>query len=202
VFLAVYAVGVIAAKSQLRKFQPDWIVGLCASVVAYFVFFPFLMRSGSSFFKTKRAILNICEQQQQMARFTNRYYLNSVIALNDIGAVSFSSSGKIIDLWGLGNNSIAKLKRQGTLTPEYLDSLCRSRGVDVAIIYQSWFDSSLYKTWSPVAQWSIRNNVICGDDKVTFYAIDSLKKAQLFKNLKVFEKDLPQATFVKYMISE
>ena len=40
-----------------------------------------------------------------------------------------------------------------------------------AIVYDSWFDSSLLNKWKKVATWQIQNNVICGDATVSFYAV-------------------------------
>ncbi|HJU28293.1 MAG TPA: hypothetical protein VJ718_03935, partial [Candidatus Binataceae bacterium] len=48
-----------------------------------------------------RASHNIYEQQFQMARFVHHFYRGRTIALNDIGAVTFASNVKLLDVAGL-----------------------------------------------------------------------------------------------------
>ncbi len=82
-----------------------------------------------------------------MGRFVHTYYDHDVVAFNDIGAVSFFSEGKNLDLWGLGNIVVAKSKRNNYWTPSFLDSLCKERKVKIAIVYDTWFSDSLLSRW-------------------------------------------------------
>ncbi len=167
-------------------------------LISFFLFFPFLLRSGAALSKTKQACINIYDQQYQMGQFLKTYYPTTPIAANDIGAVSFFSNAHNLDLWGLGSIDIAKARKGNYWTPIFIDSTCHNKNISFAIIYDSWFDSSLTDKWKKVATWRIQNNVICGDDIVSFYAIDPNATVGLLQNLKSFESRLPKTVEVKY----
>lgn len=173
-------------------------IKLVAVVLLFALFFPLVLRSTAAFSKASIACHNIYEQQFQMARFVSKYYKNDVIAANDIGAVCFYTQGKNLDLWGLGNFDVAKSKKEGYWTPDFLDSISRQKHVKVAVVYDSWFSDSLLHRWNKVANWKITDNVICGDDNVTFYALSEDEGKDLRKNLEAFQALLPSSVLVKY----
>jgi hypothetical protein len=157
-----------------------------------------VLRGTTALDKAAQACINIYEQQYQMAIFTNRYYNQSTVALNDIGAVGYFTDTKIVDLWGLASVEVARSRKQHYWTPEFLDSLCKANKVEMAIIYDVWFSDLLTKKWNKAATWQIQNNVICGDSFVSFYTIDSSAKNTLQQRLRSFEARLPPSVTVKY----
>lgn len=169
-----------------------------AFVLVFFLFFPVVLRSTSALDKGAQACINIFDQQYQMALFTKKYYNQSPIALNDIGAIAYFTNAPIVDLWGLANVEVTRSKKQHYWTPDFLDSLCRSKKVPLGIIYDVWFSDSLTTRWNRVASWKIRNNVICGDDTVSFYSLDSSSQSILRQRLKEFEPQLPPSIGVQY----
>lgn len=171
---------------------------VAAMCLMCFLLFPVVLRSATGLVKAKQACVNIFEQQYQMAEFTKLYYDSSNIALNDIGAVAYYTNAEILDLWGLANIDIAKSKRLHYWSPEFLDSIVRNKGVELAIIYDSWFGNSMSNYWQKVATWQIQNNVICGDDTISFYSIDRKKAEILRGNLQKYESSLPKSVIVKY----
>lgn len=170
---------------------------LVAVIAAFFLLFPVVLRGMSGLSKASQGCINIYDQQYQMAAFTKKYYNQSAVALNDIGAVAYFTNAKIIDLWGLANIEITKSKKLHYWTPQFLDSLCRANKVQMAIIYDSWFSDSLTKRWKKAATWKIQNNIICGDSIVSFYSLDSTQNI-LQQNLKMFQSQLPPSVEVKY----
>ena len=179
----------------------DWKLGrlkVIFLILVFFLFFPIILRSTSAIEKSVQACKNIYDQQYQMAQFSKINYLNSTIAANDIGALSYFTNATIVDLWGLSTIEVTKSKKGKYWTPEFLDSLSHSRGVNMAIIYDSWFPDSLQSRWKKAGTWKIQNNVICGDDIVSFYALDSTGYSTLYNNLKSFEHRLPPSVIVKY----
>jgi hypothetical protein len=168
------------------------------AVAVFTLCFPLVLRSVAAFTKTGTACVNIYQQQYQMGRFLHTYYDQDVIAANDIGAVSFFTSGPNIDLWGLGNIKVARSRKKGYWTPDFLDSLCRENRAEAAVLYEKWFSDSLLRRWTKVATWQIRNNVICGDDTVSFFSIEKEKGPLLKKNLQEFEGRLPAGVTVRY----
>ena len=133
-----------------------------------------------------------------MAKFSKQFYSNSNIAANDIGALSYYTDTRIVDLWGLANNEVAKSKKNNTWTPAFLDSICKSDRVSFAMLYDVWFPNTIPGNWIKIATWQIQNNVICGDDTVSFYSLDSLNRVTLLKNLKEYETQLPPSVIVQY----
>lgn len=158
----------------------------------FLLLFPLVLRSAAAFSKASQACINIYEQQYQMGQFAKRFYNNAVVAANDIGAVSYYTQSPVLDLWGLGNFQVAKSKKEHRWTPGFLDSLARQKGATIAIVYDSWFDPQLLHRWQKVATWKIPNNVICGDDTVSFYAVDASAAGMLLNNLKAYQPTLPQ----------
>lgn len=167
-------------------------------ITIFFLFFPVILRSVTALQKTPQACINIFDQQYQMAKFVKQNYDQQTVALNDIGAVGYYTDSQIIDLWGLANAQVTKSKKEHFWTATFLDSLCKSNKVKLAIIYDSWFSDSLTKMWNKAATWQIQNNVICGDSTVSFYTLDAPSKNLLQEQLKQFEPKLPASVVVKY----
>ncbi len=171
-------------------------------VVMLFLLFvlalPMIVRVAASFRKATQASLNVYDQQYQMGHFLHRYYDDSVVAANDIGAISYYKTGKNLDLWGLANIKVARSRKNNYWTPAFLDSLSRSEKAPIAIVFDSWFSDSLLGRWNKVATWTIPDNVICGDSVVSFYAIDPAGKGYLKQSLEAYQKELPWGVNVHY----
>jgi len=168
------------------------------AVAIFGLLFPLVLRSVAAFSKTSTACINIYQQQYQMGLFLHKYYDQDVIAANDIGAVSYLTDAPVFDLWGLGNIEVARSKKGNYWTPNFLDSLAKKKKTRVAVVYESWFNLQLLNRWTKVASWQIPDNVICGDDRVYFFAIDKDGAPDLKRNLMEFEKTLPLPVFVQY----
>jgi hypothetical protein len=166
--------------------------------VAFILAFPLILRSTAAYSKASQACINIYEQQYQMGNFVRKYYNTDTIAVNDIGAVSFFNNSKVIDLWGLANMQVAKAKKNNYNTPAFLNTVANNEHADIAIVYDSWFDSLLLNKWKKVATWQIQNNVICGDATVSFYALKNNNDSLLKTNLATFQPSLPKDVTVKY----
>lgn len=171
---------------------------LFALLILFALLFPFVARSIFAFTKASRACINIFDQQYQMGQFLNRYYRDDNFGANDVGAVSYFTYGNSVDLWGLGNNEIARSKVKNYCTPDFLYNISKERNIKVAIIYDKWFDPALRERWWKVATWQIQNNVICADDIVSFYAVDKNNTEELKRNLQEYQKFLPAGVQVVY----
>jgi hypothetical protein len=169
-----------------------------ALLLAFFLLIPVGLRLSAAYSKAGRACVNIYQQQYQMARFLKQYYPHATVAANDIGAISYYTDVHVIDLVGLGTNGIADSKIRGYVSPAFLDSFSRNRGATIAIIYDSWFDNAFTTRWRKLATWQIQNNVIAGDDTVSFYAIDSSMAGKMLEDLHSFSGQLPQGVTVQY----
>jgi hypothetical protein len=158
-----------------------------------FVFFAF--KSFEGMYKTPKMTNNIYEQQYQMAMFVKKYYNNSSVGLNDIGAVSYFSEAKTIDLWGLAYLPISQKIRKHEYTSDDIKNAASINNIKIAIVYDSWFstdDGSLIPPeWIKAGSWQIKDNIIAGDDIVSFYAINTTEADLLSLNLKKFSAELP-----------
>ncbi len=154
-------------------------------------------RMWNGFARTTQASQNIHDQQYQMARFLREYYPGAPVAVNDIGAVSYFAGTATVDLYGLGNNRIAKMKRAREFGVDEIESVCKSYGVGVAIVYDRWFPD-LPKSWRRICRWTIADNFICGGKTVSFYATTPSAAAMLREDLTSFARKLPRNVVVAW----
>lgn len=199
IFCSMVIVGLLVVRHGGEVFRERggvvrWMMG----VVVFAAFFPLVLRSAAAFSRTGDACVNIYQQQYQMGQFLRTYYDSSANAVNDIGAVSFFTRGANVDLWGLGNIQVARSRKSGRWNPGFLDSLCRGQHVQTAVFYEKWFNDSMRLRWTKVATWRIQNNVICGDDSVSFFSIQAADAPVLKGHLQDFEKQLPAGVEVRY----
>lgn len=159
---------------------------------------PLPFRALGAFHNLPAAARNIYEQQYQMGSFLQSNYKQTAIAANDVGAVSYLSDNRILDLWGLGNNVVAAGKLHGQYSPEFLQQFSQQEKVKIAVVYDTWFDSKLLQQWTKVASWKISNNVICGGDEVFFYAVDPAEATTLHNKLIAYKQQLPADVTVTY----
>ncbi len=156
---------------------------------------PFILRAGQSLIRIQQATRNIYEQQFQMARFLRQYYDGTAVGANDIGAINYFADIDCFDLWGLGTMEVARARMAHEYNSETAFRMARDYGVKIAIIYEEWFNvdvpGGVPPEWIPVGNWRILDNKICGDDKVTFYAVDPDEKERLIAHLRDFSDKLP-----------
>jgi len=157
---------------------------------------PFLLRGGICAWQIPRASANIYQQQYQMGRFLKEFYTGKNAAANDVGAINYLADIKCLDLWGVGSREIAQGKRRGRYDTRQIYEMAQAEQTDIAIVYEHWFlkDSigGLPPEWMKAGQWKISNNVVCGGDSVTFYAVQATEKERLIDNLKKFAAELPK----------
>jgi len=174
------------------------LISLGAAFLFFFLLLPVVLRSTAAFSKAQRACINIYEQQYQMGHFLKDYYPDTEIAANDIGAVAYFTKGNVVDLWGLGTTEVSKSRKGHYWNAGFLDSLSKQKNVKLAVIYDSWFNNSFVNRWKKIATWGIPNNVVCGDDTVSFYAVDTTLAPGLKMNLEEYQSKLPAEVVVKY----
>ncbi|WP_143306696.1 hypothetical protein [Chitinophaga vietnamensis] len=182
-------------KATIGQF--GWPRRIILLALVYFVCSPLIVRTLAGYRFMHRACRNIYEQQYQMGLFLNKYYPGVTVAANDVGAVSFLSGSRIIDIWGLGNNAIAKSRLKGDYSAAWLLQFLQQEHTKIAVIYNDWYEPALYGKWTEAGSWTISDNVICGGDKVTFYALDPKDAPLLQQRLAEFKKELPQTVLAQ-----
>lgn len=140
---------------------------------------------------------NIYQQQVQMARFLGTYYNGQAVALNDIGTSSFGTEIRMVDVFGLASAEVAEARLHGDYGKVEVDRMTRDKEVQVAIIYENWFDtpsgSILPDHWERVGTWKIPFNITCGWHTVSIFAVDPAAREGLIQHLVEFSATLPDA---------
>jgi hypothetical protein len=147
---------------------------------------------------------SLYRQQYQMARFLAAYYNTSSVAANDIGAVNYFTRIRCLDLYGLANKEVCRLKRAGRYDAHAIDQLAMSQNTKIAIVYDSWFQNrilpdgswgpGLPASWQRVAEWRTQDAALLGDNDVAFYAVDPAEAPHLKQSLSQFAGQLPPGT--------
>jgi len=169
-------------------------------IIIFYIFIPYCERAADSLLQTPVATNNIYQQQYQMARFLRKYYEKKNIAANDVGAINYLSDINCLDLWGLANFEVARLKRKNNYNREKIYSLAQSSDIQVAILYDHWFKDygGIPPQWIKVSQWKIKNNIVCGGDTVSFYAATHLERNRLEMSLREFASELPPSIEISF----
>jgi hypothetical protein len=184
----------VIAPREVSPLSPStWTVpkNLACAALSLLLFFPLAMKGGRLLWYLPLCTHNIYEQQYQMGLFVRRYYQNSTVALNDIGAVNYLADIHCLDLIGLANVEVAAAKMKNNFQIGDAERLAKQTGTRIAIIYDTWFPRGVPLEWVRVGRWTIRNNVICGGDTVSFYAVDPAEPQHLAESLTDFSRQLP-----------
>ena len=137
---------------------------------------------------------NIYEQQFQMARFLRQSYRGAGVAVNDIGVVDYFVDIGMVDLWGLGTMEVTRAKLNHTYSRSTVRGLLAKRDVRVIMIYNpgwSYEYGGLPPEWVPVGQWTIPNNLVCGNPTVWFFAPNATMVPKLTEALQTYSPHLP-----------
>lgn len=175
--------------------------GPALALLALFPLLPLANRALLSSLSIPAAARNIFEQQVQMGLFCHRFYPGAAVAANDIGAICYFADIRCLDIWGLASLDVCDAKLESLHQPQagldlvHLDRWMRQSDVQVLIAYekvlQELGDPSSGFPWVRVGSWKIANNVVCAEDRVDFYAPDTLRAATLRRNLVEFQAELP-----------
>ncbi len=129
------------------------------------------------------------------AQFVAKYYNNSTIVVNDLGAVSFYTDAHILDMYGLGSKEpVYFLQETGKYNKSDVDNWTKQQSAEIAILQPEWIVIAprIPDSWQMVGEWHTPQNVAFGDTTIGIYTVNSSKKADLIKNLKDFSSDIPK----------
>jgi hypothetical protein len=164
----------------------------CAyAALALLFVFPLAFKGGHLLWYLPRCTTEIFDQQYQMGLFVHRYYENSTVALNDIGAVNYLADVHCLDLAGLANVQVAAARRRHAFHVSDMSRFSGESGVRLAIIYDVWFPEGVPPGWIRVGRWTIPGNINAGSDTVSFYATSSAEAEYLRSSLIDFSSHLP-----------
>jgi hypothetical protein len=191
----IVVLGILINTIAIIKFLPGKnkkikyivIIFLCLLMI------PFSISTFKAVKDVPTAMINVYQMQFKMSEFIKMYYDKNAIALNDIGAVNYYCDIHCVDLWGLANKEVADYRRTGTYDSEKIYKINKEKNTSIAIVFESWFEryGGIPSNWLMAGKWTIPNNITCGADSITFYAIDSINYLKLTSSLKMFSKELP-----------
>jgi hypothetical protein len=133
----------------------------------------------------------IAAQQGEMARFA-KDFVKAPVAVNDIGHVAWRNPEYVLDLWGLASPEVLDI-RSGAPEPGWGGPLAKSRGVEVAMIYDRLAGTAVPPAWTRLG--TLRLDVpsaFLGGRDVDFYATDPAAVPRLMQAIAVWEENLPE----------
>lgn len=133
---------------------------------------------------------NIYQQQYQMRKFVLNW-VKSPVAVNDIGWVAFNNPSYVLDLWGLGNFQVYKM-RTSEKNCIWMEKLAKEHQIKLAMIYKNWFHPTP-ANWIPLGCLSFDGpRVSAANTVVYFYATNASYAPALKVQLLEFSKTLPK----------
>ncbi|RPI19644.1 MAG: hypothetical protein EHM58_01185 [Ignavibacteriae bacterium] len=146
------------------------------AIISFIIFFSFI-GMGLYGYLLGMNVDNINDQQVNIANWINRNLPEEkIIALNDIGAITFLTGKKIIDMEGLVTPEMLKFRRLRLedQDPNVMRFL-QKNNVNYLIIYPEWY-SYLMMYYSPALEKiysaKLDNNTICGGDEMFIFKIN------------------------------
>ena len=140
--------------------------------------------------KTPLAARDVYDQQYQMARFAQQYYA-APVAVNDLGLVSFRNTNYVLDLFGLGSETVRKLRLSGRFDAKAINDTVVRTHVGLIMIYESWYPGLIPADWRRVAVLSTGPAVSNADSSVTFFASPLGDAGAIKAELSRFKRSLP-----------
>jgi hypothetical protein len=175
-------------SARLRTFMSG---NVAAAVLLGLLAFPLATRALSALVMTPLAMQSVFDQQYQMAMFFRGAYPDDAVALNDIGAVGWYSSSRLVDVYGLATQEVADAKRRGPWNASVLESIAARRGVRAVAMYERVFAPIIPRPWTLVGEWTMPHNVGVSEETVGFFAPRSEDVSRLRAALDAYSQKLP-----------
>ena len=183
------AFGIIVCAIAIQELNFTAVGGMRALIYLPAVLFAIAIsyRSLHAAYRTPQAISDIYCQQYQMGLFARDNFAGKAIVIADIGAVSFLSDAKVLDLVGLGSLEALQARLNKTYSTDFVQSWSRRENAVAALTAVS----PLPPGWTLLTTWTIPNNYVSGSDHVGIYAIDPATAPALEAMLVRFRARIP-----------
>ncbi|MEM7350219.1 MAG: hypothetical protein AAF657_05400 [Acidobacteriota bacterium] len=140
-------------------------------------------------YRSPRAAHNIFQQHEQMHRFVTAYYRQPV-AVNDLGRVTFDNPNEVLDLWGLSSAEVRRAR--ANRDPQWPGVFVEQRGIELAMLYESWFTDRIPPTWRRIAVLRLHGKrVTPSSSEVSFYLTRPGPAEVVMAAMRRFRDDLP-----------
>jgi hypothetical protein len=173
----------ICADAAIERFRvrPIYILGALALCASVYLAATIVTPSSSD---------GIYLQQFQMHRFVADFY-DGDYAVNDLGLVSFQRrpGAYVLDLQGLASTEASS---QVVKTAPWLENILKRHGIDLAIVYPSWF--RIPPVWTPIGQLCITTTEYVHNSSpcVVFYSANPRSTQTIRADLSRFQATLPR----------
>ncbi len=199
------ALGVIAVALSLLDVFEDWKqmitsperVAVLLAVIALFAFFPVRMltvRAFDAFRESTKAQNDRYFEHIIPAKFLSTYYSRQTIIVNDLGAVAFFTNARILDMYGIGNVEPLRFrqKKNGYVSSDVSQWATRDHA-KIAVLQVQWPEVAprIPLDWIPVGEWEIPRNVVFGDRRIGFFALDTVEAVSLAQHLREYSVLVP-----------
>ena len=139
--------------------------------------------------RTPGAAANVYEQQYQMGRFARDIYQRPV-GVNDLGLVSWRNAHYVLDLYGLGSESVRKLRIAHVFGPADIERLTDEYDVGLVMVYEYLYANGAPKSWSKIA--ALHTPAISGaGDTVAFFMTSKGDRQYVLTALQTLRRTLP-----------
>ncbi len=171
--------------------RPDALFGMVGILVIIGAFYV------KTFIDTPPATRSLFQQQYQMRRFAVDFWKKPV-AVNDLGWVSYHNPFYVLDLEGLGSETVRKLHRSKSFNADSISALTNMKNVELAMVYDERVARYMPAGWIKVAV--LRTSVVATtSDKLCFYLKGQAKRDELVSALAKFSAGLPVGSKVELM---
>ena len=146
---------------------------------------------------------NIRQQQRVMGEFLRDHFTGATVVANDIGMITWLADIHLVDLAGLASREVAAAAMRGEWTCATFARVAQH--ADIALVYDSWYimAGGLPPSWRRQLVWQMHDNVVCGSEYVSFYAVAPAAEARLRTalagfdppNAELLERAVPLDTF-------
>ena len=134
---------------------------------------------------------DIYQQQIQMARVLERSAPDAVVAINDIGAISYYTDTTILDIVGLASRDIASIHLADRDFSAEIGRVAREHDVAVAAVYEPWLGDPP-ADWRRAGEWTVPEKIVLGWPTVTFFSVSPEARGRLVDGLNEYDDELPR----------
>jgi len=160
--------------------------------IIVFIFYSFSPRSYNLIRKSPQASNNIYEQPFHVALFLKEYYDGECIVANDIGAMNYYADIECLDLRGLGSIEVANAQLDGEFGTRFVEKEAEKRDCKIAVIFEHKdYGYGIPDEWIKAGEWKVQDNVVLGDETISFWAIPRDEFDNLISHLIDFSDRLP-----------
>ncbi len=179
--------------STVRPAFASWLAAAGVVVSALmFVYFD-ARRADEAFANASLAMKNVYDQPYQLGLFARDELPGATLLVDDMGAISFLSDDRILDVVGLGSIEPVIAMRHGAFNAAWLDAWLKREHADAALVHITgpWSVAPL-PSWIPAGSWTIPDNYVLACDTAHVYALQPSAKAEVESGFRNFRSKLPR----------